>query len=1531
VVQPASVSERVDSDARNDRVRGLVKRRTSLIVVALAVAAASLLAVAPGAMAAKGIVDVFDGPSAAGFGNPNGVAVNDTSVVDPRDGYVYVVSENEHRVEVFNASYQFQFMFGGNVNATTPGNICPINPGDVCQAGNDALDGGGFLDGPQGIAIDQSDGSVYVMDEDNARVVKYDRNGSFLWTVGNTVNADGLPSPDVCLAGDTCKTGTNDVAEYGFTTNSVGHIGVDPNAPHDVFVADEDHNRVQVFESSGTFAYMFGRGVAGGAAAEICTAACANGTAGTAVGQFTTPIDVAVGDEGDVYVVDRASSGRVQRFDAPETSVLAPNVVVFAAAALSGAPTLGWIEVDNAAAGAADDVVYAEKPDAGGEWEVREIAAASGTVVDTHANGAGLSLTAAAATPGGGLAYDPDGDRILISQDNNPDDVFVLDDIAGPLVASLQPATSVTATAATLNATINPNGSRTRYRFEISSDGVTYTPVPVPDGNAGVGVGAVPVTASATGLSPNTLYRMRLVATRVDGQSFTSPEQTFATAAAPPEATTLGSADRTDTSVRLRGMVDPQGSATTYHFEYGLPGSFDHVIPVPDGQAGAGNSPLTFVEDVTGLLPQTEYRYRIVATNAAGTDIGDPVSFTTNATPVPTPPQGGRGFELVSPPDKVSGIGVGTWYSGPGAAAHAGVAAYEGERFASTGRFGAMLLDGSYAFADDWAFASRDSDEAGWVNHSPIAGVVGSGSNDKRMLFMRAASDDLTTVAWGSNAGLLRVFPEMASWTAAGRDFPFVGSWDGRWEPFVTDQAQYVGGPADAPETAVSGDGSAAIIFAPLRGLAGAGDPTHPSWPDLVGGRSVYIKDLPDGPSGSFAGAAIPDLVNVCTDEAGRTALPSVDGSGDMQSVACPAAVGASERLISDRGATLHGIGPTGRTVNSLANVVSHNGSRVFFMSPDPTASGVPDGASAFCSTAGSVCPPQLYVRQRNSDGTVVTRWISKAVAGLLGTQDATLTGAVRFEGATSDGDKVFFRTNSPLTTDDPNGGAVVPGGVKTGTVSNSSWDLYMYDLADGSDPTGAGGVLTRITRGPTGTADANGLQAVGGAFDMAQGLMRFASTDGSRIYFATAAPLPGVPLAGSGTSTEPGGTPTTGDAVNLYLYSDTGGSPSWRFVARLPSDTSGVAACASVGTNPSSPLVETSGSGGDISLSTNQSGSNCVRGTDDGEFVTFWTSGRLLAEDPDVSSADVYAYDAAADDLERITAPQGGAGGTYQCTTSGTPVPCHGDPGFDTGASTSFSRAARAMLGVATQPLTDGAHIAFFQSKSRLVPEDTDSAYDVYEWRDGELLLLTPGDNAALDGAFYKGNDHSGRNVYFATRDRLTWQDYDSVLDVYTARTGSTGIPQPSPPPVCATLGDACQGGGAAPTSPSVGSTGPSDDNASPGVRAVLSVAGPGRVARARAAASGVVRLRVRTNVPGTVRAVATARIRVKNGSKRVRVARGRSTLSAAGATGLRLRLDDRARSQLAAGRRVALTIRVTMPGARSRSIGVVLRRAGK
>lgn len=845
-------------------------------------------------------------------------------------------------------------------------------------------------------------------------------------------------------------------------------------------------------------------------------------------------------------------------------------------------------------------------------------------------------------------------------------------------------------------------------------------------------------------------------------------------------------------------------------------------------------------------------------------------------------------------------------------------------------------MDSPYSYGGDMTLGERTA--TGWRNQSVINRRGGYGQAEHfKIPSLVAGSDDLGLMGFSTNNSVLRLFPEQADWGSATEGVNLREWVSGKWEivgptdPSVQDAATDVEGAID--QTVVAAGGGYAALSGAMRGLAGPGDPTRHTWPDLsctagppasICHYSVYLDDVTAGLSDTWPGAGVRSLANVCTGTTGlRTQIPAVDGVGDLTSASCPAPAGPNERLISSRGASF----PAGRP-----DVISADGSRLFFVSPDSVSS-----SNAACSgsgAAGTACPAQLYVRQRQPDGSVVTRWISRsrstsagAASGAYGGpmiagQDASLTSAVVFEGASRDGDKVFFRTASPLTPDDPNSGGTCSLPCTSGDPSPTSIDLYMYDFPDvpGADP--ADGTLTRISGGPTAESDANvssGSTSPGGANPAGSGgALRLAAGNGSKAYFVTAAPLDDVPGTGNGAIVGPSGTVGQSQMKNLYLYDSTKPlADRWRFIARLPATTPLGGCATTLTTTYGSALSSGSGIGKDIVASL----SNCWRATDDGAFVTFVTDGRMTADDPDTITGDVYAYDATTDELIRISAPQGGVGGTYECIT-GAPdagVRCHADAGVNLTSTHGLASVVSAA--------PDGNRTMFFESRARLVAEDHNDVYDVYQWHNGKLSLISTG-AAGADDVLYRGNDRTGRNVYISTRDRLSWQDFDSVLDTYTARVGG-GFPEPpAPPAVCGLVGDVCQ----APGPGTVTTPAPQTDvgrgpGAAPAPRRTLSVSSMSRSAQRSAARKGRLTLQVRSNRGGPVVVRVTGRI-----SKRTKqVGRETVNLDGAGAKALIVELSATARKVLKSGKSLRLRVLISADGARERSMSIVLRRAAR
>jgi len=170
------------------------------------------------------------------------------------------------------------------------------------------------------IATDSTGNSVYVSDCYNSRVQKFDRNGNFLLKWGGSGTADGQ------------------------FTESQG-IAVDGSG--NVYVADFGNSRIEKFDSSGNFllkwgSYGSGNGQfasAGGiplglainrSSGNIYVADTKNhriqkfdsngnfllkwGNQGAGDGQFSTPNGVCVDNTGNVYVADRWNH-RIQKFD----------------------------------------------------------------------------------------------------------------------------------------------------------------------------------------------------------------------------------------------------------------------------------------------------------------------------------------------------------------------------------------------------------------------------------------------------------------------------------------------------------------------------------------------------------------------------------------------------------------------------------------------------------------------------------------------------------------------------------------------------------------------------------------------------------------------------------------------------------------------------------------------------------------------------------------------------------------------------------------------------------------------------------------------------------------------------------------------------------------------------------------------------------------------------------------------------------------------------------------------------------------
>src|SRR5690349_18062190 len=89
----------------------------------------------------------------------------------------------------------------------------------------------------------------------------------------------------------------------------------------------------------------------------------------------------------------------------------------------------------------------------------------------------------------------------------------------------------------------------------------------------------------------------------------------LALAAAAATATTGPANSVTRTSANVTGTVDPNGTPTSYHVEYGTTSAYG--LSTPEKAAGAGADPVSVQAALANLTAQTTYHYRLVATGAA--------------------------------------------------------------------------------------------------------------------------------------------------------------------------------------------------------------------------------------------------------------------------------------------------------------------------------------------------------------------------------------------------------------------------------------------------------------------------------------------------------------------------------------------------------------------------------------------------------------------------------------------------------------------------------------------------------------------------------------------------------------------------------------------------------------------------------------------------------------------------------------------------------------------------------------------------
>lgn len=193
--------------------------------------------------------------------------------------------------------------------------------------------------------------------------------------------------------------------------------------------------------------------------------------------------------------------------------------------------------------------------------------------------------------------------------------------------ATTQGFTGLKAREATLTGSVNPEESGTSYYFEYGPTTAYGSSIPPSAKWVGIAAANIEVSQRASLLVEGTTYHYRLVAVNEAGTAHGS-DKTFTTLRRP-KATTENATAVKATQVALNGVINPEGSTTSYYFEYGPTTSYGSKIPTSPKAAGSGTSNVAVSETLSGLTEHSTYHYRLVAESQAATTKGKDLTVTT--------------------------------------------------------------------------------------------------------------------------------------------------------------------------------------------------------------------------------------------------------------------------------------------------------------------------------------------------------------------------------------------------------------------------------------------------------------------------------------------------------------------------------------------------------------------------------------------------------------------------------------------------------------------------------------------------------------------------------------------------------------------------------------------------------------------------------------------------------------------------------------------------------------------------------------
>ena len=234
------------------------------------------------------------------------------------------------------------------------------------------------------------------------------------------------------------------------------------------------------------------------------------------------------------------------------------------------------------------------------------------------------------ANPQGGVKY---GYKVISTAGKNMSN-GIIEYTTIYLTASISTSaiTSITSVSAIAGGNITSDGGS-----EVTARGVCWSTSQNPtitNLKTTNGSGKGSFASVITGLSPGTTYYVRAYATNNLGTNYGN-QVSFTTENTPPVLTTTNVSSITPSTARSGGNITSDGGSEVT--ARGVCWSTSQNPTITNLKTSNGSGTGSFTSDITGLSPGTTYYVRAYATNSAGTNYGNQVSFTTEkASPVLT-------------------------------------------------------------------------------------------------------------------------------------------------------------------------------------------------------------------------------------------------------------------------------------------------------------------------------------------------------------------------------------------------------------------------------------------------------------------------------------------------------------------------------------------------------------------------------------------------------------------------------------------------------------------------------------------------------------------------------------------------------------------------------------------------------------------------------------------------------------------------------------------------------------------------------